>query len=91
LRLCQGEFLKKDEDHGWDLYEALARKTIKWESYPKKTNPITSRTDMHSIEFSMAAETKITQLMRRLELFEAREPNPVNQVNPTQMPSPGCT
>ena len=26
--MCQGEFLKKDEDQGWDLYEALAEKTI---------------------------------------------------------------
>ena len=29
--------------------------------------------------------------MRRLELLEAREPNSVNQVNPTQVTSPGCT
>jgi len=46
---------------------------------------------MHSIEFSIAAEAKITQLMRRLELLEVREPNSVNQVNPTQMTSLGCT
>ena len=26
--MCQGEFLKKDEDQGWDLYDALAEKTI---------------------------------------------------------------
>ena len=24
--MCQGEFLKKDEDQGWDLYEGLAKK-----------------------------------------------------------------
>ena len=24
--MCQGEFLKKDEDQGWDLFEALAEK-----------------------------------------------------------------
>jgi len=58
--MCQGEFLKKDEDHGWDLYEVLAEKIIQWESCPEKTNPITFRTGMHSIESSIAAETKIT-------------------------------
>jgi len=26
--MCQGEFLKKDEDQGWDLYEAVAEKII---------------------------------------------------------------
>ena len=46
---------------------------------------------MPSIESSIAAEEKITQLMRRLELLEAREPNSVNQVNPTQVINPGCT
>ena len=75
---CQGEFLKKDEDQGWDLYEVLAEKTIQRESCPKKTNPTTCRSGMHSIESSIAAEAKITQLMRRLELLEARKPNSVN-------------
>jgi len=65
--------LKKDEDQGWDLYEALAEKTIQWESCPEKTNPTTFRTGMYSIESSIAAEAKITQLMRRLKLLEARE------------------
>ena len=46
---------------------------------------------MHSIESSIAAEAKITQLMKRLELLEAREPNSVNQVNPLPVINPGCT
>ena len=58
--MCHGEFLKKNEGQGWDLYEALAEKIIQWESCPKNTNPTTSRTGMHSIEFSVAAEAKIT-------------------------------
>jgi len=29
--------------------------------------------------------------MRRLELLEAKDPNSVNQINPIQMTSPGCT
>ena len=52
---------------------------------------MTFRSGMHSIESSIAAEAKITQLIRRLELLEAREQNSVNQVNPTQMSSLGCT
>jgi len=73
--MCQGEFLKKDEDQGWDLCKALAEKFIQWESCPEKTNPTTLRTGIYSIESSIAAEAKITQLIRRLELLEAREPN----------------
>jgi len=46
---------------------------------------------MQFIESSITTEAKITQLMRRLELLEARKPNSVNQVNPTEMPSLGCT
>ena len=89
--MCQGEFLMKDEDQGWDLYEALAEKIIQWESCPEKINPTTFITGMHSIESSIATEAKITQLMRRLELLEVRVPNSANQVNPTHVPSPCCT
>ena len=64
--MCQGEFLKKDEDQGWDLFEALTEKTIQWESCPEKTNLTTSRTDMHSIESFIATEAKLTPLTRRL-------------------------
>ena len=71
--MCQGKFLKKDENQGWDLFEALAEKIIQWESCPEKTNPTTSKAGMHSIESSIAAEAKITQLMERLELLKARD------------------
>ena len=89
--MCQGEFLKKDENQGWDLFEALAEKTIQWESCPDKPTSTTSRTGMHSIESSIAAEAKITQLMKRIELLESREPTTVNQVNPPPAVNPGCT
>ena len=36
--MCQRDFFKKDEDQGWDLFEALAEKTIQQEPYPEKTN-----------------------------------------------------
>ena len=29
--MCQGGFLQKDENEGWDLYENPAEKTIQWE------------------------------------------------------------
>ena len=57
--MCQGDFLQKDEDQGLDLFEALAEKTIQWESCPEKTDPTTSRTGMHSIESSIAARSKL--------------------------------
>ena len=63
--MCQGEFSKKDENQGWGLFEVLAEKTIQWESCPEKPNPTTSRTGMHSIESSIAAEVKIIQLIKK--------------------------
>jgi len=33
--MCQGGFLQKDENQGWDLFEDLAEKTIKWNLLPK--------------------------------------------------------
>ena len=74
--MCRGEFLKKDEDQRWDLYEDLAKKIIQWESCSDKSknqNPTTFKIGPHSIESSIAAETKITHLMRRLELLEEKE------------------
>jgi len=56
--MCQGEFLKKDEDQGWDLFEALTEKIIQWETCSDKTNPTTCRTGLHSIESFIAAEAK---------------------------------
>jgi len=70
---------------------SFSRKTIQWEPCPEKTNPTTFRTGMHSIESSIAAEAEITQLMRRLELLEVREPNSMNQVNPMHVTTLGCT
>jgi len=46
---------------------------------------------MHFIESSITVEAKITQLMMTLELLDAREPNSVNQVNPTFVISMDCT
>ena len=39
--MCQGGFLKKNEDEGWLLYEDLADKTIQWEPTPKKLGLMT--------------------------------------------------
>ena len=39
---------------------------------------------------SIAAEAKITILMRRIEALEIKEPANVNQINPPQIHNPGC-
>ena len=57
--MCQGDFLKKDEEQAWGLFEALAVKAIQWESCPEKTNPTTFRIGIHSIESSIAVEIKL--------------------------------
>jgi len=46
---------------------------------------------LHSIESSIAAEAKISNLMRRLKTLKTKEPVPVNQVCPKQFSNPGCT
>jgi len=90
--MCQGGFLKKNEDEGWLLYEDLADKTIQWEPTPKKfrsNDPSFSKGGAHSIEANIATEAKLATVMRRLEALETKEPVSVNQVSPT--PSTGCT
>ena len=51
------------------------------------TLPLPKR-GLHSVEDSIAAETKLANIMRRLEALETKDPVSVNQVNLT--PS-GCT
>ena len=78
--MCQEEFLKQDENEGWDLFEDQAEKITQWESINKNSrnsNPISSK-GLHSIESSIPAQAKIATLMRRLEALENREPVPVN-------------
>jgi len=90
--MCQGEFLKKNEDEGWLLFEDLADKTIQWEPTPKKfrtNDPSSSKGGVHSIEANIATEAKLAAVMRRLDTLETKEPVSVNQVSPT--PSAGCT
>jgi len=82
--MCQGEFLRKDEDQVWNLIEDLAEKTVQWESCSDKSkneNPTTYKIRIHSIEFSIAVEAKNFHLMRRLELLKAKEQSMVKQVN----------
>ena len=92
--MCQGGFLQKDKNEGWDLYENLAEKSIQWEptsETSRNLNSISSKGGLHSIESSIANEAKLANLERRLEALETREPSPVNQVGPNQFPTPGCT
>jgi len=92
--MCQGGFLQKDENEGWDLYENLAEKTIQWELTNKNSrnsNSISSKGGFHSIESSITVEARIVNLARRVKVLEAKEPSLVNQVSPNQFSIPGCT
>jgi len=54
----------------------LAEEIVQLESCSDKSknhNPTTFKIGLHSIEPSIPAEAKITHLMRRLELLEAKE------------------
>ena len=65
--MCEGGFLQKDEEEGWNLYENLAEKTIQWESASETSrnpNSISSKGGLHSIESSIANEAKLANLAR---------------------------
>ena len=92
--MCQGGFLQKDENEGWDLYENLAEKNIQWEpttENSRNSNSISSKEGLHLIESSITAEVSIANLARRLEDLETKKTSPVNQVSPNQFSTPGCT
>jgi len=57
----------------------------------RNSNSISSKGDLHSIESSITVETRIANLLRRLEVLETKEPVLVNQVSPNQFSTPGCT
>ena len=83
--MCQGGFLQRDENEGWDLYENLAEKTIQWEptsESSRNSNSISSKGGLHSIKSSITNEAKLANLARKLEALETKEPSPVNQVSP---------
>ena len=64
--MCQEEFLKKNEDEGWLLYEDLADKAIQWEPTPEKlrtNDPNSSKGGVHSIEVNIATEAKLAAVM----------------------------
>ena len=67
--MCQGGFLKKNEEEEWLLYEDLTDKTIQWEPTLKKfrtNHPSSSKGGAHSIETNIAIEVKLAVVMRRL-------------------------
>ena len=81
--MCQGGFLQKDENEGWNLYENLVKKTIQWEltsENSRNSNSISSKGGLHSIESSITVKAKISNIMRKLKALETKEP--VNQVSP---------
>ena len=71
--MCQGGFLQKDENQRSNLFEDLAKKTHQWEptlEKSKNTSSISSKGCFHSIESSIAAKAKISNLMRRMEALD---------------------
>ena len=82
--MCQGGFLRKDENERWDLYEDLAEKTIQWEltnENSRNLSSITSKGGLHLIESYIAGKARIANLVRRLEVLETKELVLVNQVS----------
>jgi len=77
-----------------DLYENLAEKTIQWEptnENSKNSSSVSSNGGLYSIETSIAAEARIANLARRVEVLKTKEPSPVNQVSPNQFSTLSCT
>ena len=73
--MCQGGFLQKDENEGWDLYENLTEKIIQWEptsETSRNSNSISSKGGLHSIESFIANEVKLANLAGRLETLETK-------------------
>jgi len=64
------------------MYENLVEKTIQWEptnENSRNSNSISSKGGgLHLIESSIAAETRIANLARRLEALKTKELSPVN-------------
>ena len=59
-----------------EILEEMAEKTMQWEGFnekPPTTNSTTpSRSVVHSIENSIAAEAKMVALMKRIEMLESK-------------------
>ncbi|XP_074342937.1 uncharacterized protein LOC141680673 [Apium graveolens] len=77
--MCQGKFMEKDEDQGWEFFEELAEKTMLWESTrepnrePSKHNETVgslANKGLHLVGNSIATEAKLATLPRRLEALE---------------------
>ena len=70
--MCQGKFMEKDEDQGWEFFEDLAEKTMLWESTrePKKSIESSSSRGLHSIGNNVATDAKLATLTKRLEALE---------------------
>ena len=91
--MCQGGFLQKDENEGYDLFENLAE-TIQWEltnENSRNSNSISSKRGLHLIESFIAVEARIANLARRLKVLETKKSVPVNHVSPNQFPTPDYT
>ena len=66
--MSHGDFMRKTDDATWIFLEEMIEKTMKWEGFnekpPTTNSTTTSRSDVYSIENSIAAEAKMAALMR---------------------------
>lgn len=90
--MCQGAFMKKNEEEAWEFLEEFSEKTMQWESTNESIyeKPTSSRNGVHSLETSIATEAKFQTLTRRLEALEMKENAHVNQVSNTNPTCSGC-
>jgi len=75
--------MRKTEEEAFEFLEELPEKTMQWESFNEKlsTLNLTLKGGIYSTETSIAVETKIVDLMRRIEALEVKGHSYVNQVN----------
>ena len=58
--MCQGAFMKKNENDAWKFLGELVEKIMQWESTKDQLidKPTPSKCGIHSIESSIATEAK---------------------------------
>ena len=78
--MSHGDFMRMTENDAWRFFEEMAEKGMQWEGFSKKllttTSSTTSKSGMHLIENSIAAEAKMVALMRRIKALEIKGTSP---------------
>jgi len=80
------DFMMTTKDDARKFLEDMAEKTMQWEGFTERSSTTpTSRGGVHSIENSIAAEGKVVDLIRRIEVLELKGTPPqldhINQIS----------